>query len=242
MTLSVLIPWDPRTTCPWRIRSFGWLLRRYNHLFPDAQICIGKDESEPFNRSRARNNARAMATGDFFLIADADTLFNKEQIEVAMAACGQHAEWMIPYGPYYNLDVGITDHLLGQDPSQDTRMWCLPPDTYEHKIEDSPAGLIVMPRRIFDAVGGYDERFIGWGYEDNAFRTALETRVGGYGRMPSHDCYHLWHPIAEGGGFDSPTINVNRRLFRRYERARSNPAAMKKLTEESIHHRMDASS
>lgn len=221
MNLSVLIPWDPRTTCEHRLASFNWLLKRYEETLYPSEVCIGTDVSEPFNRSKARNAAFAKSSGDYLLIADADTMFDTAQIYMAVERVRSADTWVLPYMSYYNLAKHHSEQIVAADPWMSTGELGLPPTEYEHKIEDSPAGLLVMKREHFEAVGGYDERFEGWGYEDNAFRMALNVLVGNSLRLPGFDCYHLWHPVSPTEGFESPTIGHNRGLFRRYEKAKT---------------------
>jgi hypothetical protein len=57
---------------------------------------------------------------------------------------------------------------------------------------------IVIPRAVWDDLGGFDERFRGWGFEDMALQSIV---VGLYGHERiAGDVYHLWHPIARRSG------------------------------------------
>lgn len=216
MSLSVLVPWRPSTD-GYRNRSFAWLRHRYHQLLPDAQLVIGTSSAERFNRSEARNNAFNYSDGDVVLIADADTIFHAQSIRLAvMVAATGAAHWVIPYGEkrYYNLSHRRTEEILALDPAAD-----IPEptdeDDWEHKLT-SWAGLLVVTRAAYQEAGGYDERFAGWGYEDNAFRAALDHRVGPHSRLDGH-CEHLWHPVAVGECFDNPDIEANRKLYQKYE-------------------------
>lgn len=233
MTLSVLMPVGGDVeTDPWRWRAFEWLVERYKRLLPAAELVFGTSDQEPFNRSQARNDAFARSTGDMLLIADADTVFNPAQIFKAnqlIQECG--APWVIPYqghennvdavsreiGRYYNLSQKATAYILDSPPESELQE---PPDAelYEHKLT-SWAGLLVLPRKAWEAVGGYDENFIGWGYEDGAFRTALDHKVGPFMRVtgPAGYVMHLWHPAPEEQCFGQPFIERNRTLCRKYE-------------------------
>ena len=81
---------------------------------------------------------------------------------------------------------------------------------------------------MWETVGGFDESFIGWGYEDDAFRAALDVMVGKSLRLRGCNLYHMWHPVSPTDGFESPTIQHNRKLYSQYKRAKS-PAMMKKV-------------
>src|ERR1035437_8821162 len=61
----------------------------------------------------------------------------------------------------------------------------------------------IMPREAFITVGGMDERFRGWGGEDQAFLLALNILWGPYRNSPNN-VYHLWHPkIIAAEGIDA---------------------------------------
>lgn len=203
---------------------FHYVKRWWGQNFPHAQICVGTNDDEIFNRSKARNEAAKQANEDILIIADADTIPTVRGVDAAVMEAVDKDRWMLPYGPdrYYNLNRETTEAILhknldGLDEPNGSG--------YDHKIT-SWAGCLVMPRAAFDAVGGYDERFIGWGYEDNSFQLAIDTIWGRHGRINSY-CLHLWHPIAFQTTFDSPHINHNRQLFSTYQAALGSPEKMK---------------
>lgn len=214
-TLSVIIPWR-NSGDQWRRQSWDWLLQRYQRLLPEADIFCGHDDSEPFNRSSTRNYLVDKSDGDILLIADADTVFHREQIEVGIRKILNGASWVIPYAEnrYYNVTADETA-LIWASPFESTIPELTDSSQWDHKIT-SWAGLLLVTREAFDLVGGYDPRFVGWGYEDNAFRAALDHRVGPHARVDSY-ALHLWHPAPEDQCFGQPHINANRELYRLYE-------------------------
>lgn len=212
-----------------RDRCFGWVLAWWKSHFPDVHVCMGRNFDKPFHRGRARNDAFESAVADLIIVADADTVPNSDAIRAALLMVDiQEAPWVLPYGEerYYNLSENETDRILKSDPTADL-LEPSDPEQWEHKIT-SWAGCLVMHRTAWNELGGYDERFEGWGYEDNAFRLALDTLAGPHKRIDSY-VSHLWHPIAPGTTFDSPTIGQNRTLFRAYERALGNETKMRKV-------------
>jgi hypothetical protein len=76
----------------------------------------------------------------------------------------------------------------------------------------------VVPRAVWDAIGGFDERFKGWGWEDMAFQSVV-CGLYGHERLDG-DIWHLWHPRAEErirrGTPLHPAYVANRMLGRRY--------------------------
>lgn len=204
---------------------FANVLRWWKVHYNDAQICMGRNFDQPFNRGKARNEAFKDATGDIIIVADADTLPTVDGVDLAIEEILEgRARWMLPYGPdrYYNLSEERTKSILNSGATTIPE-----PVTWEHKIT-SWAGCLIMPRAAYEAVGGYDERFVGWGYEDNAFQFALDTIWGPHARIDSF-CCHLWHAIEPGTTFDSPTIGANRALFGKYQAAVGRPEDMKEV-------------
>jgi hypothetical protein len=210
--ISVLFPY--RGDDGPRDRIFGWVLRWWNANFPEAEICVGRNFDDPFNRGKARNDAFGQSHGQVVVVADADTVPTGEGVRAAIADVIEARCWSIPYAEnrYYNLTEQATADVLSWTtrnaiPEPDEHLW-------DHKIT-SWAGCLVIPREAWERVGGYDERFVGWGYEDNAFRVKLDRLWGPHRREDSY-CCHLWHPVAEGSTFDQPEIERNRTIFLRY--------------------------
>jgi glycosyltransferase involved in cell wall biosynthesis len=224
MNLSILIPFG--SADPWRQRLFEWVQRRYEAVLPDAEIVIGTSET-PFNRSAARNDAFRRSGGDIIVVADADTICPLPQLRRAIDMAGD-GHWVLPYAAhnYYNLSERATARILEHDPSTDVHE-PRNSDDWEFKLE-SWAGLLVMPRSAYEAAGTYDERFVGWGLEDNAFRVALDTMWGPHIRTTG-PCLHLWHPTSEDARFGQPNIKANLNLYRRYQRASKSQAAMERV-------------
>lgn len=219
--VSLLIPYgfdDPR-----REEIFMWTLTRWRHHFPDWQACLAVDPywqemggRDTYNRSRARNRAFQKADGDILVLADADTACNKENVEQAVYIARTTNAWVIAHRTYYSLNEETTDELL-QKPA-DTPL-TVKPLSYDWKmLNKSEAGVLVMPREAFEAVEGYDERFAGWGYEDNAFAETLKQKWGPPQRTPG-DMFHLWHPRGEDTNdpatFEQPYIKENEALLER---------------------------
>jgi hypothetical protein len=75
--------------------------------------------------------------------------------------------------------------------------------------------MLMISRENFYKAGGFDERFNGWGYEDNAFMLMCETTIGSYVET-DNKAYHLWHPLSIN---QYPELTLkNRDLYAEYFR------------------------
>lgn len=61
-------------------------------------------------------------------------------------------------------------------------------------------GINVITRDLWDTVGGFDPRFLGWGHEDRAFVHAVEVLYGKRQRVPGR-MFNLWHPRTSDGAY-----------------------------------------
>jgi hypothetical protein len=68
-------------------------------------------------------------------------------------------------------------------------------------------GSVGITRSAYEAIGGFDEAFLGWGGEDVEFwERAATRRVWSYGWLP---IVHLWHPPQPGKhNADSDTLRL----------------------------------
>lgn len=207
MTVSLLIPFASEDIR--RLQIFDWVEARWEDTCPGFEMCIGHDEPNDFNRSKARNKAFEESTGEIIVISDADTACPIDNVLGALKFIENGSTgWVIAHTEYYSLTEEYTDWLITQPPG----MVLSPPFPCNWRmVNKSQAGVLVMTRRAYERAGGYDERFDGWGYEDNEFAVRLTRQVGPptriYGPM-----LHLWHP--RGLDFDQPNIDYNEKLYR----------------------------
>lgn len=224
--LSIVIPWRAGTN-EWRLRSFDWIISRYRALYPGAELILADGGGPEFNRSTFINYGVSQATRDVVLIADADTISYSEFVGRGLELLDAGAPWVIPYGDadYYNSDQVSAERILASDPTT-----FVTPDqiTWEHKLK-SWSGQVMIRREDFESVGGFDPRFRGWGYEDNAFVAACDTLLGDHVRVPDGWTIHIWHPAPVETTWDQPHIDQNRALFAQYDVAHGNFEAMQRL-------------
>lgn len=188
--VSILVPF--KSDGGDRERNWTWLRRRYELLMPNAEICIGTSEGDPYCKAAAVNDAARQATRDIFIIVDADIVFDKDQIEDSIELLKKHA-WVIPYVSISSLSKEQTDILLQKEADITMKSLEL---TDCSSFSGSMGGINILPRKYFYKVGGFDERFKGWGCEDDAFSLAMYYLCGPYTRLEGNTMWHLYHPRA----------------------------------------------
>lgn len=211
--VDVLIPFKPDGAE--RDRIFRWVHNRWTTIFPWVNVIVGEDDSTPFNRARARNIAFNNSTADYLVIADADTFAPRKTLEQAfMLLFENRRDWVFPFSVYYNANKEYAEFVLNQDVDYDPVEEEI---SYDHRLTDSDSAFLMLSREAYECVNGYDERFVGWGGEDRAFRASLDVLWGGHRRVSGY-CVHIWHP--RDLDFEQPDWPQNRVLMQRYEKAR----------------------
>ncbi|WP_410769031.1 galactosyltransferase-related protein [Fontibacillus sp. BL9] len=222
--ISVLIPYKPDDGP--RDQAFRYIRRFYEKMMPEAELCIGEVAEEPFSRSRAINRAAGKARGRVFVIADNDIIYDPELIAQSLKRLDDDC-WVIPFSQINRLSQTYSERLIrgGEHP------WPLQtkPETKPANASYFVGGMNVLLRESFEKVGGYDERFSGWGGEDEAFAYALDTLVGKHVRLDG-ELIHFWHPFVGPGG--NPHYHDNYLLYQRYKAALGNIMEMSRLIQE----------
>lgn len=171
VTAAICVPWRPGVPS----REVIWDERvRPTLEATGLPIYTGdSDPDKPFNRSQARNNAAAAALAahpelDVLVFNDADTLLPIDQFEAAIARAAETGGAVVGFG-----------RAVLHTPDGET--WVRKEQaTYTTTVIAGriPTGDIAISRRAWDIVGGWDERFTRWGFEDYAMGVSLHMLAG----------------------------------------------------------------
>lgn len=173
MKLGIVVPWRPRPT---RIQAFSLTVNRLMDQFPDSTIYYADKEEEIFNVSGSRNQGCLSAIKDdcdMLLVVDADTLLSKESVESAISKAVENDCVCLPYTTYNRLYKQLSTSLIDKEKSyEDLAVYGA------DSVVDHPGGAYVMSSSTFLLLNGWDQRFVGWGYEDDAFLEAHRVYLG----------------------------------------------------------------
>ncbi len=184
MKTAIVIPF--RST-PDRERIFQYVYNRLKTEFVDIPIYVSDSrEVLKFNVSQARNRGCLQAINDgvdILIVIDADTMFQRRDVEKAIRLAEKGVASM--FRNYVRASKEETNSILagGEIPKE-----------FEAKMfRSTPGGLWVLPVEVFKTLNGWDERFIGWGYEDTAFNEAYKTVYGTKFRRIKANLISLFH-------------------------------------------------
>jgi len=140
-----------------------------------------------FNRSRTLNAGAAAARGKFLVLHDADALPPYRLCEVVAERMGDGHDGWLPHRLIFYLTAEASATFAG---SRGARL----PSEVGEVVQNNPSTCDAVSKSAFESIGGYDERYQGWGGEDEEFLERLHTlRFLRGGILP---LVHLWHPPA----------------------------------------------
>lgn len=216
--LAILIPY--RGDGAFRDRIFDWVLNRYQILFPEVKIYVADSDPDlKFNRSQARNNAFKQSKEKYVAFCDADTFWHKDLLLNALHVLPS-TNWLIPYKRYLITQPVNTTKILSSSYDID---FVESDYTYDIIVENNTPDVLMPPIsgiQLFESdkfykTGGFDERYDGWGYEDNALVHTANMKLGVYSRLDGSIC-HIWHHINEDGFINSTHVQKNRSHYSNY--------------------------
>jgi hypothetical protein len=180
-----------------------WVRARWERDHPDWPVYEGHHNDGPFNRSAAINRAaEAAGEWDVAVIIDADTFTPQAQVRRAVGVCSRRQRIGFAYHEYRYLDRAMSDLIMGGYEGD----WH---PGVEFTLTNSCSSCVVVPHRLWEQVGGFDEGFEGWGFEDVAFSLACQALGRGMDRTRG-DVWHLHHRPSPENSHRSPEWQANR--------------------------------
>jgi hypothetical protein len=191
MNAAFCVAWRPDGNQ--RDRNWRFVLDRLAAL--DWPLFVGSREVDgEFSRAASRNDAAYEACHkvgpEVLVFHDADMIAPAGAYLEAAAVAVHEQRLVVGFTDYRALGVQATKQLLNPrlrlDPFSLTPVQTL--------TAFSVGGIVAVPRTLWVDIGGYDERFVGWGCEDFAFAQACGLFTGLPTYRTSNVGVHLWHP------------------------------------------------
>ena len=207
------------TAIPWRDggdrdrrRALDFVRRNLEDITGVEPILVD-GARERFSLSESRNVAvkRAKEAGaTVVVICDADTIVERQALTSAIEVAAIQDRVILPYTLFRALSpAGSTSVMLGVDPWQT-------PDI--GSLTWSVGGVFVCKPKSWDALGGQDERFTGWGCEDTAFNLVADRLDRSHVRVKG-TIHHLWHPHPPTKDPEHEEYKANAELLKAYTEA-----------------------
>ena len=235
MTVSVLLSY--RGSDHYRLANLEKVVRHLLQTFPDWEIVFVEQDEEStlsayavvddvkyvfvsnpgsFNKSWGMNVAYKHSTGEILVIIDGDIIVLKDDLQRAINACEKELDAVRPYGQLIDMTLEETENYLQSGDLPDAPKKA---HGYDRAHADESlcmaGGIFVLRRDYFEYVGGMDERFSGWGGEDDAMSIKLQALSSKVAIAKNAVAWHLWHPRQDCYRHDGYQQNL--RLLKQYK-------------------------
>jgi hypothetical protein len=168
--------------------------------------------SGPFNKAWGLNVGVHAAQSEVLYFCDADMLLPKAALDTAVSLCSRRVLAVNPYDQLLDLDAEASQQLLTglKDPEF----------TFEGAVGvrgDGEqlcfcGGAFFMRRTLHRRMGGFDERYLGWGGEDDAMTLRLRRTTPDIAEIQGRCALHLWHNRDNPGPHYANNLDLLRRL------------------------------
>jgi len=184
--------------------------------FPVKHVFV---EGEDLPLAKARNAAANAASGDTLMFLDVDCIASPTVVESYSAALNEHDGICLSEVLYlpaevtdFRGDYGVLDELGNPHVSK-------PRFPEFGRVEQEPDGgqlwglSFALRKRTWQAIGGMDERFVGYGGEETDFAASAEQAGVKTYRVGGARVYHQHHPVLIPPLHNFDPILRNARLF-----------------------------
>jgi hypothetical protein len=227
MTSEVIVPFRDRGIDPLRRANLDRVLTMWHDYGYEPIVADdGSGGAEQFNRSAAYNAGAAATDAEVLIFSESDMLIDVDQVGASVDLAVQVPGMVIPFGEYRYLSPEDSERIRSGDlePNDAKPLWTMDRGR-------SIGAINVMSRRTLESTGGFDERFHGNWYDDNAAKRAFEV-CSGPTRWIAGPAFHLYHLPGHKGEHltadDKAATTANRLRLRKYQMART-PAQIREL-------------
>ncbi len=213
-----------------RVQNLQRVLRHYQGL-SDVEILLVEQDSKPcalpglaspvkrifvhnpgsFNKSWGFNIAVRQSTRSLIVLLDADTLLELNALTQAVKLTRSRTFATNPFDAWQDLSLAESETLLTTD-TIDFKSARGSTQRRVHEQLNFCGGAFVIRREFYLQLGGFDERFLGWGGEDDHMEIKLKRSGQPVGKVQGSTGLHLWHPQSKATTFDQPHYACNLKM------------------------------
>ncbi len=170
-----------------------------------------------FNRSWGFNIGCRNANSNIICLADGDILINKSNLVNSFKLCYHRYDAVNPYGKILDLTQQETQTLNGAGLNKLHWSGLLSTTGKVRPGTSFCGGVVVFRKNIYEQIGGFDERFQGWGGEDDAMTIKLNLLVKNTYQSSSY-AFHLWHKSDSNNITSQESYKKNLELLCEYKK------------------------
>jgi hypothetical protein len=196
---------------------------------PAARVVFAYNPG-PFNKAWGLNVGARHASGSVLAFGDADVIV-PGGLALAAAQCGGSMQVAKPYTTLIDLTADESREVRARGPGAAMSIVVgarRDRDAIGERLVLC-GGWFAIRRDAFAALGGFDERFVGWGGEDDAMTLKVELARLATVELDPGPALHLWHPRAQASTYGHPHYASNVALLADY--ARYDEATLARLFE-----------
>lgn len=220
---SLIVPF--RNTDKYRLENLLAVEAYYFSSFPEWQVIIIEQDINPslkleqfsgsptllfayngglFNKSWAINIGVQHANEHVLIIADADLLVEPKDLSKSIEAVESELDVVRPFQRLIDLNETESQQFLN---TADLNTLNSPEHGFNRGYINEQlclaGGLFLIKKPFFAKVNGFDERFEGWGGEDDAFSLKIQSYSHKTAILKKGIAWHLWHPRLKAENSDA---------------------------------------
>ena len=170
----------------------------------------------PFNKSWGMNVASKQSSGEILVVSDCDMIVRAADMQRAVDACESELDAVRPYGLLIDVTADESEVYMQYGELPDVPAEARGYDrAYASEALCMAGGIFITRREFYNSIGGMDERFSGWGGEDDAMSIKLQGMSRKVAIAKNAIAWHLWHPREERYKHDG--YQENSRLLQQYK-------------------------
>ena len=173
----------------------------------------------PFNKGWGFNVGARAARSDVLFFCDADLLLAHSALKAAQSLCSRRALAVKPFDCLIDLNQADTQSILSGRLAPDFEREDASKIRGDREALCFCGGAFFMRRNLYNALGGFDERYLGWGAEDDAITVKLQRMTTELAVLEGRAAVHLWHERGDLATFGNPHYPNNLRMLQEVTQA-----------------------